>query len=65
MASTATITEYLEGLSFPASKQDILDYVEERYAPPNVMDTLFNMPEPPDGKYYSMASVWDAAGKVA
>ena len=64
MVSTATVAQYLEGLDFPASKQEIIDYAEERNAPPDVLDALSRMPEPRDGKYYSMASVWDAVGEI-
>lgn len=64
MISVATVSEYVEGLDFPASKQEILDYAEERDPPPDVMDVLGNMPEPSDGWYYNMASIWDALSEV-
>lgn len=60
MVSVAMIAEYLEGLDFPATKREILDYAEDRNAPPDVMDALQEMPEPKEGKYYSIASIWDA-----
>ncbi|MHB0914004.1 MAG: DUF2795 domain-containing protein [Armatimonadota bacterium] len=64
MVSTATISQYLEGLDFPATKQEMIDYAEDRNAPPDVLDTLSNLPEPSGGKFYSMADVWDAVGEI-
>ena len=65
MVSTATISQYLDGLEFPATKQEIFEYAEERNAPPDVLDSLNQMPTPADYKYYSMAGVWDAVGEIA
>lgn len=65
MVSTATISQYLEGLDFPATKEEVLEYAEERSASSDVMDILRDMPEGTGGKYYSMASIWDAAGQLA
>jgi hypothetical protein len=60
MVSVAAVAQYLEGLDFPATKKEILDYAEDRNAPPDVMEALQQMPEPIGGKYYSIASIWDA-----
>lgn len=60
MVLVSLIAEYLEGLDFPATKREILDYAEDRNAPSDVTEALQEMPEPKEGKYYSMASVWDA-----
>lgn len=64
MISVAAVAEYLEGLDFPATKQEIIDYADDRHAPPEVLDALYEMPDPPDGMYYSMASVWDALSEI-
>lgn len=65
MVSTAVVSQYLEGLDFPASKNEIVNYAEERNASPEVLNALDKTPEPMDGRYYSMAAVWDALGEVA
>ena len=64
MVSAASLAEYLEGLDFPATRQEVIDYAEDRSALPEVIDALHQMPEPPDGLYYSMVSVWDSVGDI-
>ena len=64
MASIADISEYLEGLNFPATKREIIDYADDRSAPEEVLDALDLMPEPADGFYFSMTNVWDAVGAL-
>ncbi|MHB1417406.1 MAG: DUF2795 domain-containing protein [Chloroflexota bacterium] len=61
MVSTATIAQYLQGIDFPASKQDCLQLARQRNAPHDVLDTLNRLP---DRQYYSMAGVFDAVGEV-
>lgn len=65
MFSTASISEYLEGLSFPATKEEIVSYAEERNAPPELLDALSAMADTSDGFYFSMASIWDSVGVIA
>lgn len=60
MVSTATVSRYLEGLDFPATKQDIIEYAEDQNAPPDLLDVLHRMAEPADREYYCMAGIWDA-----
>lgn len=62
MVSTAKVSQFLQGIDFPASKQQILDYAKQNNAPQDVMSALSRIPE---GTYYSMAGVWDAMSKVA
>ncbi len=62
MVSAAKITHFLEGMGFPASKQQIISYARDNNAPQDVMDMLQNMQE---GTYYSIASIWEAVGKAA
>lgn len=64
MVSTASVSQYLEGLDFPASKEQVIDYAAEHNAPPDVLDALSDMPEPAGDRFYSMAGVWDAVGEV-
>lgn len=64
MVSTAVVSQYLEGLDFPATKQEIIEYAEDRNATSNVLDALDFLPDPPDGKFYSIAAVWDAIGEI-
>ncbi|MHB0937702.1 MAG: DUF2795 domain-containing protein [Armatimonadota bacterium] len=61
MVSTATIAQVLDGLDFPASKQDMIRYAQERNAPKDVMETLHQLP---DRQYQSMAGVFEAVGEV-
>lgn len=65
MVSTAVLSQYLDGLDFPASKAEVLSYAEDRGSPTDVLRVLEEMPGPPDGRYYSLASIWDAAGAIA
>lgn len=64
MVSIAMVSQYLEGVDFPASRQEVIDCAEDRNAPPDVIEGLESMPEPRDGRYYSMAAVWDAIGEL-
>ncbi|MHB8842212.1 MAG: DUF2795 domain-containing protein [Candidatus Aquicultor sp.] len=62
MVSAAKITHFLEGMSFPANKQQIIDYARDNNAPQDVVDMLQSMS---DGTYYSIAGIWEAVGKAA
>jgi len=62
VVSTAKVSQFLQGIDFPASKQQILDYAKQNNAPQDVVDVLNRIPE---GTYYSMAGVWDAMSKAA
>ncbi|MCL5108478.1 MAG: DUF2795 domain-containing protein [Chloroflexi bacterium] len=61
MASTAEVSQVLEGIDFPASKQDVLNYARQRNAPQNALDTLNRLP---DQQYLGMAGIWHAVGEV-
>jgi len=62
VVSTAKVSQFLQGIDFPASKQQILDYAKQKSAPQDVMGALSRIPE---GTYYSMAGVWDAMSEAA
>lgn len=62
VVSAAKITHFLEGMDFPANRQQIIDYARDNNAPPDVLDMLRHMPE---GTYYSMAGIWEAVGRAA
>lgn len=62
MASiTARVSKSLKGLNFPADKEKCIDYARHHQAPDDVIDVLERMP---DGKFDSMAGVWQAVGKT-
>ena len=61
MVATAAISQYLEGIDFPASKSDIVNHVQRKNAPSQIVQTLKKMP---GEKYSSMAGIWHAVGKV-
>lgn len=62
MVSTAKVSQYLEGIDFPANKQQLIDYAHDNDAPQDVLDILQKLPE---GRYFSMAGVWEAIGMAA
>jgi hypothetical protein len=62
MVSTAKVSQVLEGVNFPASKQDLIRYAQDRNGPQDVMDALHQIP---DQQYYSMAGVWEAIGDIS
>ncbi|HEY3374669.1 MAG TPA: DUF2795 domain-containing protein [Candidatus Aquicultor sp.] len=57
MVSTSKISQFLEGIAFPANKQDILSYAQDQGAPQDVLGALRQLP---DSKYFSMAGVQEA-----
>ncbi|MDA8218007.1 MAG: DUF2795 domain-containing protein [Chloroflexota bacterium] len=61
MVSTAKVSQFLEGLDFPATKQQCIDYARQHNAPQDVMDVLHRLP---DRQYFSMAGIWDAMGDI-
>ena len=61
MVSTAKVSQFLEGLDFPATKQECVEYAHRRNAPQDVMDVLHRLP---DRQYFSMAGIWDAIGNL-
>lgn len=62
MVSAAKVSQFLEGLDFPANKQQVIDFAMDNNAPQDVLDILRQMPE---GKYFSMAGIWEAIGRAA
>lgn len=64
MISASIVSQYLEGIDFPASKQAIINFAEDKNAPPEILDALSGMPDPPEGKFYSMVGVWNAIGDI-
>ncbi len=40
-----TVLKYLEGIEFPASRQDLLDWADDHDAPDQVMSILQALPE--------------------
>lgn len=48
------IAAFLEGMEFPASKSEVVDYIEDREAPDEIIDYLDHLPE---HDYYSLDEV--------
>ena len=61
MVSTATIAQVLEGIEFPVTRDEILEYAGEMDAPEDVLHTLEELP---DDEFQSLAEVWDAVGEI-
>lgn len=61
MVSTATISQFIEGVDFPATREEIIDHAHDRDAPEDVLDMLEELP---DDEFQSMAEVWDAIGEI-
>ncbi|MHB1006071.1 MAG: DUF2795 domain-containing protein [Chloroflexota bacterium] len=61
MVSTATISQALQGISFPCSKQECVSYARQHNSPQDVLDVLQRLP---DRQYFSMAGIWDAVGDI-
>lgn len=62
MVSSAKVSQFLEGVNFPADKNQIIDYAEKYNAPRDVLDVLHRMPE---DKYYSIAGVLESISRAA
>lgn len=58
--SPSNIEQFFQGLQFPCSKQDLMDYAEDQNAPPQVLDVIMKMP---DKQYNSVADVVGQAVK--
>ncbi|MBI2954370.1 MAG: DUF2795 domain-containing protein [Chloroflexi bacterium] len=59
--SPENLTQFLGGIKFPCSKQDLISHARRNNAPRNVLDTLERIP---DRTYNSMADVMSGVGKV-
>lgn len=62
MVSAAKVSQFLEGIEFPANKQQIIDHARNKNAPGDVLHVLNQIPE---GTYFSMAKIWEAMGRAA
>lgn len=62
MVSAAALTQYLERIDFPATKEDLLKHIREQNPPSDIMNEFKAMPE---GTYHSVAGVWDAIGGLS
>jgi len=59
MVTPTTVLVYLNDLTFPATKDEIVEHAEERNAPDEVVGALAAMP---DGVYECLADVWAVTG---
>lgn len=61
MVSSSKISQYLEGVEFPCTKDQLVMHARQRNAPQDVIDGLTRLP---DRQYFSMAGIWDGLGEV-
>lgn len=59
--SPANIASFLEGLEFPASKDEVVDYAEDNNAPQEIIDVLEQLP---DQEFLSMTDIMSGIGQV-
>ena len=59
--SPAGIVTFLEGIDFPALKDDIVDHAEDNNAPQEIIDVLEQLP---DEEFNNMADVLSGIGQV-
>lgn len=60
-ASAANVTHNLQGIHFPARKEELLEHARKNNAEKAVLDALGKMPEQ---DYKTMADVMRALGKI-
>lgn len=60
MTSTYKISHYLEGIDYPAGKQDLLNQAKKNNAPDDVIDAITKLPE---HSYGNMAELWHGIGQ--
>ncbi|MBI4320475.1 MAG: DUF2795 domain-containing protein [Chloroflexi bacterium] len=60
-ASPARVAEFLSGINFPCSKNDLISHARRQNAPEEVLETLQKIPE---RTYNSLADVMSGVGKV-
>lgn len=61
-ASAAAVVDFLEGIQYPCSKEEIIDYATRQGAPQMVIDALQRLPEE---QYYNLAHVIDRFSGVS
>ncbi len=59
--SPTNLAQFLGGINFPCSKQDLINHARRRNAPQEVLNTLQQIP---DRTYNSMSDVMSGVGKV-
>lgn len=62
IASAQEVVPYLKGLSFPCSKEAVIDFVKRKKAPPEVVLAVERMR--PETKYDNVEDVVEAINKV-
>lgn len=60
--SAAAVVDFLEGIQYPCSKEEIIDYVTRQGAPSSVVDALHRLPEE---QYYNITHVIDRFSAVS
>jgi hypothetical protein len=59
--SPSNVLNFLEGINFPCTKSDLVDYAEDKEALDEIIDLLENFPE---HEYEDMSDVMSAIGQV-
>ncbi|MEN6519933.1 MAG: DUF2795 domain-containing protein [Armatimonadota bacterium] len=59
--SPANIANFLEGIDFPASKDELVNHAEDNNAPQDIIDILEKLP---NREYTSMADIMSGVGQV-
>ena len=59
--SPATVAQMLHGVSFPATREQLIDYARGRNAAPDTLDFMGGLP---DERYASMADVFKGIGRI-
>ncbi len=59
--SSANIANFLEGIAFPASKEEIVSHAEDNNSPQEIIDILEQLP---DQQFSSMSDVMSGVGQV-
>lgn len=60
-SARAELAEYLEGIHFPAIKQQLLEWAEENGAPEETLDLIRKLP---NRQYVSMADVMAGCAEI-
>ncbi|MGL5805083.1 MAG: DUF2795 domain-containing protein [Xenococcaceae cyanobacterium] len=61
-ANPVGVQQYLKGMDYPATKDDLIDYAEEKGAEDEILDLLEQLPE--DEEYNTPIELNKALGKI-
>jgi len=61
MVSSYKISHYLEGVDYPAVKQDLINQAKKNNAPDDVIDSLNHLP---NANYDNMVDLWHGISQI-